>query len=132
MDYKIKRGISFMIDLIIMGCMTIPLMLIDMKTLAESGISKIYIAAVMLVVIILRDTFHKAPGKYFVRLSLRDKKTGKKPKLWKILIRNAVLPLWMVDALVLLIKKEKFSDILLGVEVVDDQSESTTNVEGAQ
>lgn len=132
MTYLIKRGISFMIDLIIMGCMTVALSLIDIKISIDSDISKIYIAIVMLAVIVLRDTFFKAPGKYFVRMSLRDKKTGKKPKLWKILIRNTVLPLWMIDGFVLLAKGERLSDFLLGVEVVDDQSESTTNVEGAQ
>lgn len=119
--YVAKRFISAAIDTLLLLALIIPPT--AFKIWETIGIFPfiLYLVVVFIYGAIIRDAIVISLGKKVMRLSLRDKKSGKKPDDWKILIRNLLSPFWAIDVIGIFDRGQKFSDIFLGIEVVDDE-----------
>lgn len=115
-----KRGIAFLIDMIVIACMfsvVTSTVVTDMETMMKWGWA---IGLGIYVLILLRDLFGRSLGKKILGLELLDSQ-GNKPKLWKRILRNITFAFFQVEILVVALSSDhqRLSDQLLHLRVAD-------------
>lgn len=71
------------------------------------------------IMLLLKDVFGRSPGKIILGLYIVDDNTGRVPRVWKLMLRNLLLPLWIIDGgICLFTTGRRLADIVLKVRVV--------------
>ena len=115
-----KRFIAFAIDYLIIegieGTALILAMLIQTET--ALNIAMIF-AAVVEVAYLLRDVIGgQSIGKRIMRIKVVDK-NGEKASVSRLVLRNITAYIWPVEALLMLLKKERIGDRLAKTRVIE-------------
>lgn len=72
------------------------------------------------IILLLKDVFGRSLGKIVFGLYIVDDITGRCPKVWKLMLRNLLLPIWIIDGgICLLTTGRRLADIVLKVRVVE-------------
>lgn len=68
-----------------------------------------------------KDVFNKSVGKKILKLKVIDG-DGKKSTVWKRILRNLTMPIWPVEVLIMLVRKDhlRLMDLLLDTNVVEE------------
>lgn len=115
-----KRGIAFLIDMIIIAgvfSVVTSTVVTDIAAMAQWGWA---IRLGMYMLILLRDLFGRSLGKKLLGLDLLDTQ-GKKPPLWKRILRNITFIIFQVEIIVVALNgdHQRLSDQLLHLRVSD-------------
>ena len=115
-----KRGIAFLIDMIIIAgvfSVVTSTVVTDIAAMAQWGWA---IRLGMYMLILLRDLFGRSLGKKLLGLDLLDTQ-GKKPPLWKRILRNITFIIFQVKIIVVALNgdHQRLSDQLLHLRVSD-------------
>lgn len=116
LDYFLRRYLAFCIDLFIVS---VPFVAYKM---IMSGDNRFDVLAMMIVYILFlcRDIRGKSLGKQITKLEIVSQKNpDKKVSKGKLILRNLLMPLWVIEGLSMLFLagNQKFSDKILGLSV---------------
>ncbi len=116
--FYFKRFAATTIDAMICAAFIV---LPDILGLMESGVVIEYVSIGLAgIMLLLKDVFGRSPGKMILGLYIVDDNTGRKPKAWKLMLRNLLLPLWIIDGgICLFTTGRRLADIVLKVRVVE-------------
>ena len=120
MELLIKRAMAFVADMIILSGIYVPIALLltdDAEAMAHFAHQYLMCAGVLM---LLRDVPGRSPGKKLLGLELLDEQ-GRRPVLWKRIVRNFTLPLFQIETLAVAFSSDhqRFSDRLLHLRVTD-------------
>ncbi len=118
-NLMIKRFLSCMIDVMLGTAFIVIPDIIGLKYPNETFELICFLLVVILV--LFKDVFGRSLGKRLLKLHIIDVKTKKVPKTWKLMCRNLLLPLWIIDTFFCWgFKGQRIADKILNIEVVEE------------
>ena len=101
----IFRGAAFLMDIMIYSAILQVIVWIFYK-IPVFG-TKPVIIGIAFIFMFFRDVFGKSIGKYLLGLNIIDSRSTNKAKVYQRLLKNITLPLWFVEAPIVIFSKKR-------------------------
>ena len=118
----IFRGAAFLMDIMIYSAILQVIVWIFYK-IPVFG-TKPVIIGIAFIFMFFRDVFGKSIGKYLLGLNIIDSRSTNKAKVYQRLLKNITLPLWFVEAPIVIFSKKhrRIGDLLAKTEITVDEN----------
>ena len=118
----IFRGAAFLMDIMIYSAIMQVIVWIFYK-IPVFG-TKPVMLGIAFILMFFRDVFVKSIGKYLLGLNIIDSRSKNKAKVYQRLLKNITLPLWFVEAPIVIFSKKhrRIGDLLAKTEITVDEN----------
>ena len=116
------RGAAFLMDIMIYSAIMQVIVWIFYK-IPVFEITPVIIG-IAFILMFFRDVFGKSIGKYLLGLNIIDSRSKDKSKVYQRLLKNITLPLWFVEAPIVIFSKKhrRIGDLLAKTETTVDEN----------